>query len=91
MIYLRLFFQLVFISKKTLVIVFYQYKKIGLTSFPKRQRNLWQKCMTLGTFKGSLLGLRQFLANETLLKMMKKAFYFTLKALFILKIFKFLS
>ena len=41
--------------------------------------------------KGALSGLRQFLAIESLLKMMKNAFYFTSKALFILKIFKFLS
>ena len=31
------------------------------------------------------------MANESPLKMMKKAFYFTLKAHFFLKIFKFLS
>ena len=42
-------------------------------------------------FKGALSGLRQFLATESFLKMMKKAFYFTSEALFILKIFKFLS
>ena len=36
-------------------------------------------------------GLRQFLAYESPLKMMKNDFYFTLKALFVLKIFKFLS
>ena len=41
--------------------------------------------------KGALSGLRQFLAIESPLKMMKNAFYFTLKALFVLKIFKFLS
>ena len=41
-------------------------------------------------FKGALSGLRQFLATEIPLKMMKSAFYLTLKALFILKIFKFL-
>ena len=41
--------------------------------------------------KGVLSGLRQFLANESPLKMMKNAFYFTLKALFVLKLFKFLS
>ena len=35
--------------------------------------------------------LRQFLITEIPLKMMKNAFYFTLKALFVLKIFKFLS
>ena len=38
-------------------------------------------------FKGILLGLRQFLATESPLKMMKNGFYFTLKALFVLKIF----
>ena len=39
--------------------------------------------------KGILL--RQFLIPESPLKMMKNAFYFTLKDLFILKIFKFFS
>ena len=33
-----------------------------------------------------LSGLRKFLATESPLKMMKNAFYFTLKALFVLKI-----
>ena len=41
--------------------------------------------------KGALSGLRQFFATESPLKMMKNAFYFTSKALFVLKIFKFLS
>ena len=40
--------------------------------------------------KGDLSGLRQFLAIESPLKIMKNVFYFTLKALFVLKIFKFL-
>ena len=40
--------------------------------------------------KGALSGLRQFLAIESPLKLMKNVFYFTLKALFVLKIFKFL-
>ena len=31
--------------------------------------------------KDALSGLRQFLATENLFKIMKKAFYFTLKAL----------
>ena len=35
-------------------------------------------------FKGALSGLRQFLAAKNPLKMMKNAFYFTLKALFVL-------
>ena len=41
--------------------------------------------------KGAVYGLRQFLTTESPLKMMKNAFYFTLKALFVLRIFKFLS
>ena len=41
-------------------------------------------------FQGALSGLRQFLATKTPLKMMKNAFYFTLKAPLVLKIFKFL-
>ena len=41
--------------------------------------------------KDALSGLRQFLATESPLKMMKNAFYFTSKALFVLNIFKFLS
>ena len=35
--------------------------------------------------------MKEFLATESSLKMMKNAFYFTWKALFVLKIFKFLS
>ena len=38
--------------------------------------------------KGALSGLRQFLAAESALKMMKNA-YFISKAVFVLKIFKF--
>ena len=41
--------------------------------------------------KDALSGLRQFVGNENPLKMIKNAFHFTLKALFVLKIFKFLS
>ena len=37
--------------------------------------------------KDGLSGLRQFSATESSLKMMKNAFYFTLKALFVLKNF----
>ena len=42
-------------------------------------------------FKGALLGLSRFLATESPLRMIKIAFYFATKALFVLKIFKFLS
>ena len=38
--------------------------------------------------KGALSSLRQFLATEISLKMMKKAFHFIIKALLVLKIFK---
>ena len=41
-------------------------------------------------FKGAFSCVRQLLANESPLKMMENAFYFVLKALFVLKIFKFL-
>ena len=50
----------------------------------KKEKNSFMK------FKGGLSGLRQFLVTESPLKMMKNAFRFTLKALFILKIFKLL-
>ena len=43
------------------------------------------------SFKGTLPGLRQILAAENLLKVMKIAFYFTSEALFVFKIFKFFS
>ena len=46
---------------------------------------------TNSQFKGTLSGLRKFLATGSPLKMLKNIFYFTSKALFILKIFKFLS
>ena len=42
-------------------------------------------------FKGALSGLELFLATKSPFKMMKYAFYFMLKVLFVIKIFKFLS
>ena len=41
--------------------------------------------------KDTLSGLKLFLAAKSHLKVIKNAFYFTLKAIFVLKIFKFLS
>ena len=41
--------------------------------------------------KDALEGLRQILTAQSPLKMMKNAFYFTLKSHFVLKIFKYLS
>ena len=43
------------------------------------------------SIKDALSRLKQFLATESSLKIMKNTFYFTVKALFILKVFKFLS
>ena len=54
-----------------------------------KEWEITQKRLT--TIEGSLSSFRQFLATKSPLKMMKNAFYFTLKALFVLKIFKFLS
>ena len=50
-------------------------------------------CMVLilWGFKGALSGLIPFLGAESFLKMMRNTFHFTLKALFVAKIFKFLS
>ena len=50
-----------------------------------------RKTPVLESLKGALSGLRQFLAIESPLKIMKNAFYLSSKALFVLKIFKFLS
>ena len=58
------------------------------------EKHLWKSDIlsedTGHRLKGALSGLIQVLATESPLKMMKNAFYFTLKALFVLKIFKFL-
>ena len=45
----------------------------------------------LKKIRGTPPGLSQFLATESSLKMIKNAFYFTFKALFVLKAFKCLS
>ena len=58
-----------------------------------QQFGKWWERTTLRwvVFQGALSSLRQFLITESPLKMMKNASYFTSKALFVLKIFKFLS
>ena len=48
-----------------------------------------QNTNTCIVIKGTLSGLRQFLATKSPLKTMKSAFYFTLEALFFLKILSF--
>ena len=62
--------------------------KYDITLLEKKSKMIFSR---KNTFKDALSSLRQFLATESPLKMMKKAFYFTLKALFFLQIFKFLS
>ena len=52
---------------------------------------LVSQCDSLSSIKGALSGLGQVLVTESPLKMMKKSFYFTSKALFVLKLFKLLS
>ena len=56
---------------------------------PRKWSNTFQVKNIL--LKGALLGLRQSLGIESPLKMMKNAFYFTSKALLVLKIIKLLS
>ena len=52
---------------------------------------LFQIKNLLDLFKDLLPGLRQFLATESPLRMMKNAFYFISRTLFVFSIFKFLS
>ena len=58
--------------------------------FPLYQSTNAQRKMKF-SIKGALSGGRQFLTVESILNMMKNAFYFTVKTLFVLKIFMFLS
>ena len=51
------------------------------------ERNGNKYCIS--SINGTFSGLRQFLATESPLKMMKNGFYFTLEAVFVLKIFKY--
>ena len=58
---------------------------------PKLWNLLPTSIKTSAYLRGALSCLRQFLGTENPLKMIKHAFYFTLKPLSILRIFKFLS
>ena len=57
----------------------------------EQQRNSYPSAVNSKDVKSALSGLRQFLATESPLKVMKSDFYFTSKELFVLKTFKFLS
>ena len=61
------------------------------TYLSKNNKNTLKNAGFKGNFKGALSGQKQFLATEIPLKMIKNAFYFISKTLFVLKIFKFLS
>ena len=62
------------------------------TGCPVSSHSLWLILMLIEmVFMIIWDGLRQLLATESPLKMMKNAFHFILKALFVLKIFKFLA
>ena len=55
-------------------------------------KNLRQSLFNKDTrLKGLLSVLKQYLATESSLKIMKNAFYFMLKTFFVLEIFTFLS
>ena len=54
-------------------------------------KNLLKAIVILFLFKGALSLLRKILAAKIPLKITENAFYFTLTAFFVLKIFKFLS
>ena len=56
-----------------------------------KKRALKRNINRVPNFKSTLSGLRQFLAIKNSLKWRKNVYYFTSKALFVLKIFNFLS
>ena len=58
--------------------------------FYVRRKYLYVSPWTFLMLKGPILGLRQFLTIEIPLKIMEDAFYFMLRALFVLEVFTFL-
>ena len=58
--------------------------------FYVRRKYLYVSIWTFLMLKGPILGLRQFLTIESPLKIMRNAFYFMLRALFVLEVFTFL-
>ena len=71
--------------------IFYQYFKNWDTKVMFWFLDLNITILVLFSYRSRLLNLRQFLANGSPLEMMKNASYFTLKYLFVLKIFEYLS
>ena len=70
--------------------IWYRQQSENITFIVTQDLTLWQTLAEVW-LKDTLSGLRQFSPTESPLKMRKNAFYFTLKTLFVQKIFKFLS
>ena len=60
------------------------------TKFYVRRKYLYVSTWTFLMLKGPILGLGQFLTIESPLKKKRNAFYFMLRALFVLEVFTFL-
>ena len=69
------------------------YRSVLKIIVPVKFRGFYSFCINSGlkSVKGALSSVRQFLTTGNPLKMMKHAFYSTLKALFVVQIFKFFS
>ena len=63
--------------------------KVANWKFETFKSSHWRSSVKQGALKGALSGLRQYLVKESPLLIIKNTLYFTLKALFVLKIFKF--
>ena len=69
-------------KRKLLTVEYFPQQQDIPTTLPQRHKSGQVHQNYITVFKGALSGMRQFLATESPLKMMKNAFYFTLKALF---------
>ena len=79
------------VENRTITAILKYRNHPSILTIRKRKKAQINFCFEEVSIKGGLSGLRQFLATESPLKMMKNAFYFTSKALFVLKIFRFMS
>ena len=70
--------------------IWYRQQSENITYIVTQDLTLWQT-LPVVLLKDTPSGLRQFSPTESPLKMRKNAFYFTLKTLFVLEIFIFLS
>ena len=70
---------------------FRKTNKNDLIARKKTNRWYYKSKQKTSCFKGALLGLRKYFPIKSPLKKMKNVFYSILKALFVLKILKFLA